>query len=328
MTSVTQFAQHLLRLDPHKSPGRLAFFNYLKHILDPSEPFTPSVVNDFYARTLNFDYWQTNAQSLSQDVRDDLANYIRQTKLDEPEWKNIRHADETQVITLKMASDWETILSQAESSRRKSGDKLKLVRISEQEVLSLFMTSVGTLEVKLFAPKAMVVGNRLLPLAPLGHLHYSANMELMPHVRQILQGSLMTTISFYRDENGLNGLVSRGHTFQKFETFVRARNNDNHDLFNCLKRLERHFINPQSDPYYQDLVNALERANRALQSPNARALNLQMAEKTLQKGSLALRNAFPNDRLLQLLVTHLDHGIRQARSSLNPNNAQTSRSAE
>ena len=324
MTSVTQFAQFLLRLDPQKSPGRLAFFNYLKHILDPSEPFLPSVVSDFYARALNFDHWQNNSQSLSQDVRDDLASFVKQTKSDELEWKNIRHADEIQVTTVHYKNDFEHIVDQVESARRKSGDKFKLIRISETELASLFMSGVGTLEVKVFAPKAMIIGNRLLPLAPTSHLHYSANMELMPHVRQCLQGSLMTTISFYQDENGLNGLISRGASFQKFETFNRARGNETQDLFCCLKQLERNFINPQSDPYYQDLVTSLERANRALQSPNARGLNLQMAEKSLQKGSQALRNAFPNDRLLQLLVTHLQYGIRQAQIQ----NAETGSSTE
>jgi hypothetical protein len=165
--------------------------------------------------------------------------------------------------------------------------------------------------VKVFASRAMVIGKNLFPLAPMSHLHYGSNMELMPHVRQTLQGSLATTISFHQDENGVHGMITRGHTFQKFETFMRARPNDNHDLFSSLKKLERNYINPQSDPYYQELVHNLERANRALQSPQARTLNMQMAEKALQKGRLALRTAFPNDRLLQLLVTHLEYGIRQ-----------------
>jgi hypothetical protein len=318
MNSVTQFAQYLLRLDPQKSQGRLALFNYMKHILDPQDPFTPQTIENFYARALNFDHWQVQAQSLSQEVREDLAGYLKQQNLETPEWKNIRHADEIQIIDLKHLRDFEQIIKNSEGSRQKSGDKIKLMKISDEEVISLFLSSLGTLEVQVFGPKAMVIGARLFPLAPRCHLHYSSNMELMPHVRHILQGSMMTTISFFQDEQGLNGLVTRGHTFQKFETFLRARVNDNQDLFSSLKRIERNFINPQSDPYYQELVQSLEKANRAVQSPHGRAFNIPAAEKTLQKGSLALRNAFPNDRLLQLLVTHLEYGIRHA--STNPEN--------
>lgn len=314
MISATQFAQHLLRLDPQRSAARLALFNYLKHIVEPNEPFTPQLIASFYALALNYEYWQTNAQSLAADVREDLQSFITQARVEGTDWKSLRHADEIQVVHLKHSKDFEETVHSLEQSRRKSGDRFKLIRLSDQELISVFLTELGTLEVKVFSPRAMVTGRQLLPLAPLTHLHYAASMELLPHVRQRLQGSLMTTISFFQDENGLNGMVTRGHTFQKFETFLRAKSSENHDLFTNLKRVERHYINPQSDPYYQDLIHALERANRMLQDPHTRLLNVQMADKTLQKGHFALRSAFPNDRLLQLLITHLDYGIRQARS--------------
>ena len=328
MNSVTQFAQYLLRLDPQKTPARLALFNYAKHVLEPTEPFTPETIEGFYGRVLNYEYWQTNSQSLAQSVRDDLAAFFKQTKTDDTEWRHVRHADEIQVVPLTHFRDFEETITNVESIRQKSGEKLKMVKISEQEIASFMLSTVGTLEVRVFAPRAMVVGHQLRPLSPVTHLHYSTNLELMPHVRQIMQGSLATTISFYRDENGLNGMITRGHTMQKFETFMRLRGSENVDLFYGLKRLERNFINPQSDPYYQEIVQSMERAARALQSSNGRDLSMQMAEKAVQKGSLALKSAFPNDRLLQLLVTHLDHGIRQARSSLNPNKTETSRSVE
>lgn len=330
MNSVTQFAQFLLRLDPQKTLARQSLFNYCKHVLEPTEPFLPETIEGFYARALSYEYWQNNSQSLAQNVREDLAAYLKQTKTDENEWKHIRHADEIQVVSIQHAGDFEATITNVESSRQKSGEKVKIVRISEHEIASLMLSAVGTLEVRVYGPKAIVRGHRLIPVAPIAHLHYSNNLELMPHVRHLLQGSLASTISFYRDENGLNGIITRSHTFQKFETFMRVRGSENVDLFYGLKRIERSFINPQSDPFYQEIVQAMERSARALQSGNGRDSAVQMAEKALQKGSLALKSAFPNDRLLQLLVTHLDHAIRQARAATqaqgNPN--QTTRSAE
>jgi hypothetical protein len=328
MNSVTQFAQYLLRLDPQKTPARLALFNFAKHILEPTEPFTPETIENFYARALNYEYWQTNSQSLAQSVREDVESFLKQTKTDDVEWKSLRHADQVQVVQLTQFSDFEMIITNVESSRQKSGEKVKFVKISETEIASFMLSTVGTLEVRVFAPRAMIIGHQLRPLAPITHLHYSNTLELMPHVRQLMQGSLATTISFYRDENGLNGMIVRGHTMQKFETFMRLRGSENVDLFYGLKRLERNFINPQSDPYYQEIVQSMERAARALQNSNGRDLNLQMAEKASQKGALALRSAFPNDRLLQLLVTHLEHGIRQARSQVQATGRQGQRSAE
>jgi hypothetical protein len=314
MNSVTQFAQYLLRLDPQKTPARLALFNFTKHILEPTEPFSPDTIESFYARAMNYEYWQTNSQSLAQSVREDVESFLKHSKTDDGEWKQIRHADQIQVIAFDHFYDFESTITNVESLRQKSGEKVRIVKISESEIASFMLSTVGTLEVRVYAPRAMVCGHQLRPLAPITHLHYSNTLELMPHVRQLLQGSLATTISFYRDENGLNGLITRGHTMQKFETFMRVRGSENVDLFYGLKRLERNFINPQSDPYYQEIVQSMERAARALQNSNGRDLNLQMAEKAAQKGALALKSAFPNDRLLQLLVTHLEHGIRQTRS--------------
>src|SRR5271167_5026214 len=101
MISVTQFAQHLLRLDPQRSPNRLTLFNYLKHFLEPTEQFRPATIERFYAHILNFDHWQNNAQSLAQEVREDVHGFLRLNKGQEQEWEEFRHIDEVQVVNLK-----------------------------------------------------------------------------------------------------------------------------------------------------------------------------------------------------------------------------------
>ena len=56
----------------------------------------------------------------------------------------------------------------------------------------------------------------------------------------------------------------------------------------------------------------LSPSNRLLTNPHPD--NVEMAERALNKGRICLKNAFPNDRLLTLLITHLDYGINQSRS--------------
>lgn len=312
MTSVTQFAQHLMRLDPHRSPARQCLFNYLKHIIDPIEPFTPQVIEDFYNRALHLDFWRQNHKELGQSVKKDLASYFNQ----EPEskdldWDHIRHADEIQVLNIHNEKDFLKILAEDENSKLQSGDRLKLIPTGSHQILSMILSEVGTLEVKLYPLIASISGARLKPLGPISHLYYNSKMELMPHVRQTLEGSLLTVISFSLEEDGLHGVVSRGHGFQKFETFIKSKPSDHYDLFNQLKKLERFYINPQSDPYYREIVSALEQSSLRLKTPSP--MILQMAEKNLLKGQSALKNAFPGDRLLKLLVTHLDLGLQQAK---------------
>ncbi|NCN40085.1 hypothetical protein GW916_02440 [bacterium] len=312
MTSVTQFAQHLMKLDPHRTPTRQCLYNYLKHILDPIEPFTPSVIEDFYQRCLHLDYWRQNARELGEHVRKDLASYFhQQPEAKDLDWDQIRHADEIQVLSIHKESDFLQILEASENKRLQKGDRLKLMPTGNHSILSMVLSEVGTLEVRVYPFMAFISGAQLSPLGPTSHLFYNSKLELMPHVRQTLEGSLLTVICFSLEEDGIHGVISRGHAFQKFESFIKSKTSDHFDLFSQLKKLERFFIDPQSDPYYREIISALEQSCLRIKAPTP--LSLQMGEKNLRKGQSALKNAFPGDRLLKLLVTHLDLGLQQAK---------------
>lgn len=324
MTQVSHFAQYLLKLDPKLNQARLTLYNFLKHVMDPTLPLTPAIIQAFYARVLQFDHWQSDSQNLSDTVRSDVSSFLRQfgSEKDAAMWAKLRHPDTLQVVQIKLFQDLQELVETEHAARLKSGDKLKLISLSPTHVLLLILSASGTLEAKVYPNMALVWGSKLRLVAPVTQLHYSSELELVPHVKQILEGSLMTTHCFHLDFEGVHGLVTRGATFQKFETFIRAKLPDTQDLFNALKKLERHFIDPQSDPYYQEMVSKLERANRLLGNPNME--NLETAERALNKGRLCLKNAFPNDRLLTLLVTHLDYGIAQVRKGPpGPTNARS-----
>ncbi len=313
MTPVSQFAQYLLKQDPQRNQARLTLYNFLKHILEPNLPFSPAVIQAFYARVLQFDHWQNNAQDLSETVRADITGFLKVHALEnelEP-WLHLRHPDTIQIVQLKVFKDLEDLVEFEHGPRQKSGDIVRTVKISDAQILVLVLSPTGSLEVKVYPNMAIVWGARLRLVAPVTQLHYSSDMELMPHVRHVLEGSLLTTHCFHVDSEGVHGLITRGATFQKFETFIRAKLSDTQDLFSSLKKIERHFINPQTDPYYQEMVSKLERANRlvGLSSPDS----LAEAERALNRGRVCLKNVFPNDRLLTLLVTHLDYGITQRR---------------
>ena len=318
MTSVTQFAQHLMKLDPQRTPARQCLFNYLKHILDPIEPFTPSVLDDFYKRALQLEFWHQNSKDLGQSVRNDLNSYLQQYPAEkELDWASIRHADETQVLHITQDKDFLNILTESETLRLQENDRLKIVNMGSGNYMSLVLSAVGTLEVSVFQSKAYISGSNLRPMSPISHLYYNSRLELMPHVKQTLDGSLLTVISFSIEDDGVHGVISRGHAFQKFETFIHGKLSDHFDLFNQLKKIERFYVDPQSDPYYRELINQLEQANLSMKNPTP--LQRQMAEKILRKGQSALKNAFPGDRLLQLLITHLDLGLAHGKA----NNSQT-----
>jgi hypothetical protein len=303
-----------LKQDPQRNQARLTLYNFLRGVMEPNLPFSPAVIQSFYARVLQFDHWQNDSQNLADVVRTDLQGFLRQHALgtEQEAWQNLRHPDSLQIVTLKQPGDLHELVETEHAARQKSGDQIRTVRLSDTQILVLVLSPSGSLEAKVYSNMALVWGSRLRLTAPVSQLYYSSDLELMPHVRQVLEGTLLTTHCFHVDSEGVHGLITRGYTFQKFETFIRARLADTQDLFASLKKVERHFINPQSDPYYQEMVTKLERANRLLGVQNHDGL--LEAERTLNKGRLILKNVFPNDRLLTLLVTHLDYGINEKRA--------------
>lgn len=314
MTSVTQFAQYLLKLDPQRTPARQAFFNYLKQLMEPTLAFSPAVVQTFYARVLQFEQWQKEASALAEAVRGDLETFLKNQGLEkDSSWSLVRHADHLQVVRLSHSRDLEEIVDLEHAARQKSGDKVKWIKMSDTQIMVLILNATGGLEVKVYPAMALVWGPRLRLMTPTSHLHYTSELELVPNMKQILEGSLLTTMCFHVDNEGVHGLITRGHTFQKFETFIRAKMSETQDLFYSLKRLEKYFINPQTDHFYQEMVALLEKAQKQLLARVSTDTILN-ADRALTKGRMVLRNVFPNDRLLHLLVTHLEYGIQQARS--------------
>ena len=59
--------------------------------------------------------------------------------------------------------------------------------------------------------------------------------------------------------------------------------------------------------FYQEIIGRLERAKRLILSPTAE--NIAEADKALNRGRFALRVIFPEDRLLGMLINHVEHAI-------------------
>ncbi len=289
----------------------MCFHNYLKYMVDPTAPFTPGVVQTFYSRVLQFEQWQTDAHELSETVRSDISGYLKGAAAPEEIalWHYLRHPETMQVVPLKLYNDLEELVKEEHQPRQKSGEQVKAVKVSESQCMALLLAPGGSLEVKVYPAMAMIWGTKLRLVAPVSHLFYTSKLELMPHVRQVLEGNLLTTHCFETTVDRVQGLTTRGATFKIFETFICGRVSETQNLFLQLKKLEKHFINPQTDPFYQEIIGRLERAKRLMENPTAE--NVAEADRALNRGRFALRVIFPNDRLLNLLITHLEYGIAQ-----------------
>ncbi len=304
MISVTHLAQHLLQLDPQKNVARLALYHYLKNCCDINGDLSASLIDQFYRKALVFQYWQTHQKTLGETLRNDLSSFLRDTQAP-LDLERIRHADELQVVQLEQARDVQGLIEAELQNEIRPGDRLKLVRLSTQQTMSLKLNPSGCLKVRVHPHFALISNGRLELLPALSQLEYNSQMELLPQAKHWLDTSMLTTAQFYLREGGVEGLLIRGYTFQKFETLRQSSISQHPELFYSLKRLERHYINPKSDPFYQELVALLERAYQLVSSGHPDGPNL--AQEALRRGKLALKNIFPSDKLLLLLVTNIEY---------------------
>lgn len=305
MSSVTHLTQHLLKLDPGKNVARQTLFNYLKVFLEPNAPLNAEMLNQFFAYVLNFQYWQSNVKSLGQTVLQDLESFALISRLD-ADLQAVNFPHRVQLVLLEQQADLEKLVLAQEKSLRQEGDRGKLMAI-DQQVLAATLKADGTLQVRVYGRAAQILQGELKTIRPITELRYNSRLELEKNVPQTLEGPMVTAARFQLREDAVHGTMVRGHMLQRYETLNAGSLTQYAELFYGLKRIEKHFINPTSDPYHRDMVSQLERAYQSLQ--NQHPDSKRLASAALQRGKAALKHIFPNDKLLMVLVTNIEFAM-------------------
>jgi hypothetical protein len=303
MASVGLLAQYLLKLDPQKNVGRTTFYHFLKNYCDVAEPLSADIISRFYRRALTFQYWQTNQQTLGQTVEQDFLAFHNETPVAfDP--KAVRHSHQMQLIELRYEQDIEPFLNSHLMDHQRAGERVKVLRLEDFRWMALRLSSSGLLDVEVYGPWALISGSDLTPMEPLTKLSYSSHLDLMPHGMNWVETAPLTTARFQILENGVHGHTVRGYTLQKYEALQGGSLNQHAEIFFALKKIERHFVQTETDPFYQELIALLEKSYNMLASNHPDCQ--RMAQLAVQKGHQALKSVFPHDKLLLLLVTNIE----------------------
>lgn len=306
MSAVTHLTQHLLRLDPQKSIPRQTLHNYLKIFVDGDAALTAEHLSEFFAYVLNYQYWQTHAKTLGESLHQDILKWAESQKL-EFDLQAVNFPHWTQMVAIEHSGDFEKLLEKREEERSEEGDRRKLLPLSETQHLVAILKRNSSLHVRVYNRLARILGGELHALRPVSDLKYSADLELLQFEPFLLECPMVTAGKFQVTTDGIQGTLVRGHSLQRFETLTMGPIQNHAEVFYGLKRLERHFINPQSDPYYRDMATQLERVYQLLSqgSPDGR----RMATSVLQRARAAQKNIFPNDKLLQTLISNVEFAL-------------------
>ena len=313
MGSVTQITQFLYQQDPRSKLGQLCLYHYLKNSVDLSRPFDDKLVADFFRDCLRFQQWRQDFLVLKSEISQ-FAESAIQAGLSEAELMVGIPQTSMQQIDFENTQDFEGLLIEQLASK----SNVKDVHIFDHGVgdkLVLQLLQSGGLLAEVYQPRALIENGQLELLAPETSLEYDSKMELVEKKKQRLALNKLQTLCFQRISPKFYGRTLQGHLYQSVGQFETDHISSHKEAFMRLKEIERHFIEPTSDPYYQELVDALEKTYHQLHNGNREAFDF--APRALNKGREALQTIYPKDKLLLLLVTNIEYLLRPRKKPVN-----------
>ncbi|MCB0422353.1 MAG: hypothetical protein KDD61_15245 [Bdellovibrionales bacterium] len=305
MANIGNVVQFLLSKEPPAQQGRLALYHYLKNLKDLKDPFTRTTLQEFFLRSLSHQYWQDHKEILTQGILEDLKEFQKLNSLGF-ELSDILWPSQTQVFSLENFENVFLVVQRSLEKEKEASSKYQLIKLPNGKLLALMLHANGTLTVMVYSSGVYVKTGELQPMPPETKLQYSASMELAEETPQLLTSSLMSFCQFALVAGECAGVRLKGFTYQKEEVLTGTMV-QRPDLFYPIKSLERFFIKPESDPFYVELTRILQKANELIQvgHPDQE----KIAKEAFKRGQMALKNIFPDDKLLQLLVSNLQHSL-------------------
>jgi hypothetical protein len=310
MITVGQLASLILALDPQKNHGRLAFYHFLKNFLPLEGDLRPEHIDSFYDRALTIQHWQLHRKELSEAVKSDLE-FIAQRHDFGFSVETLVHADQIQWLKLDIAHDFETLLAKEQKLLEEKNENVRHLPIENttNEILRLRLQSQGSLVVEIKPNFGFIDSAELRLVRPTSRLQYTCDYELAEDVEHILQISLTRTAVFKIHLGRIQGYIIQGYAFAKTDN-LKGDIEDNKEVFQALKKLERLYINPVTDGHYHELVNQLEKAIVLMK--NFHPDREMIAAEVIRKGQIALKDAFPNDRFLFQMVSTLQYHLNNS----------------
>lgn len=307
MITVGHLAQHILQLQPERSPARLAFYHFLIHHCDPEQELKTEVINRFILRCLSFEHWQKNRKDLQLELESSLQSYTDSYRVMFTA-QHIQWPAEIQVFQIENLEEMKSVTETYLKEREDPSTKIQVMVERNERVIALKLKQDQSFEVQIFPEYVFLRGGQLRPLVQDMSLHYDSSLTFSAHKVQHLPIDQHTSARFRFSEEGCTGRLIRGYTFQKAMVFDGGKMNKFPILFYPIKRLEQLFINRKSDPMYVELVQILEKAVDLLRAGHPEAQ--KFARAAFDRGRLALEQIFPDDNLVRLLVNSLEVVVR------------------
>ena len=312
MSSVTLFKQYLKENTRKKE--NLSFYHYLCFFCPKDSLLSTAVIQRFFQKALLFSYWQSRIGALKQNLIEEIRAFSKLYGPVPVDMDSFAQVDRWQWVHVQNEAERLNIVRLYLKNYHKKQDKIKVLPGQGQKTLALILEPTGQLKVLSFGPLFLIEQGNIRPLTVLSYLTYNKQYELAMEVPQRLEIKLGHFIHFRsQGEKRVTGQGSQGFCFHPAEKFQQQNIKKLSFLFLPLKRLENLFIEPSSDPDYQELIRTLSQSyHKLLTDP----YNVDLkAELALFQARKALKNLYPQNSLLLLLTANIEYHLRKIRQA-------------
>jgi hypothetical protein len=299
MLKIEDLIKHLSENNLAANPARQTFLNFLSHLTDHDEAISSEHLETFFCTCLDYAHWQQNRKQLTEEIRDLLGNRI--------DFSDLKWPDETQIIELESTADLTDALQIYLNLHYKKGEKYRLILEPDKKVMAVILNADHSITIRSFDRKMVIRHGQLEPLKKDFCLHYTADLELDPARIQKLELAPFVTAQFRAGTEALKGSLIRGYLCQKFFELEGENIASYPKLFYAIKRVEKHFIHRQTDPFYQQTISNLEKTIQSVRLGDPEAIESSM--DVLAQAQNALDYVFADDKLLGLLIRDLQHTL-------------------
>ncbi len=314
MVKVGDFIQVLQQINPKISPVRMALFNYLSFFQDPQAELLPIQIEQFLFHCMDFPNWVQGKASLCEEIRTCIETLEQDHTL---EWSltDIRWIEDLPLVQIESDQEALDCIQSYLEPQLVGQEKLRLLTDKTKMILAIILNPENNrldsgLKVLGFHRKFIIRKGHVQPLRPIHQLSYTKNLDLVVNVKHQLEVAPTVNCHFHIDEEqGTHGFLVRGATFQRFSDLKGQTLVQLPKLFLGLKRIEKNFINKNTDPFYLEITQQLERINQLIRIGDQQAI--EQVSDILALAQNALEYVFEDDKMLSLLIRDLEHTLKE-----------------
>jgi hypothetical protein len=308
MASVGDFTSYLLGSLKDEESAQVALYHYLKNFYHDESSLTPELMNRFFEESLHLPHWQAKKNQLFIDVTESLSRFFKMERFESPtgsapfNFKELLDLVKMQFIFIHQPSSLHSVVMNHERASLKEGESLRVLLQNDTHALAIKRFQNADVVVRTYNNFAKISGHLVLPLAPLEELHYDSHLELRSNATQILRTAPHSQVRFQIKDEVVARFIS-GFAFRLSQEITTKSVANEARIFYPLKRLERYYVDRNSDPFYSDLVVSLERAisNTTSEQNPLSGQN----HSVFENGQIIFDQIYPDDKTLYLKLREL-----------------------